>query len=157
MGRDPIRACFWPAVNNELTRLKSQVIFDPIRWDFFDPNIWKFKKLEFYGKIFKTQAAKKLTNLGQKTWPKSIIRLRMELKQPGGKRFLRVLGFEPQTLWYPARCNDRSTSGFSVNEIYIYKTDCLYVPMSLFHTQTARPISSKFCTDLHTDLGKVLI
>jgi len=38
---------------------------------------------------------------------------------------------------------------------------CTYLPtdvsMSLFHAQTARPISTKFCTDLHTDAGKVLI
>jgi len=34
--------------------------------------------------------------------------------------------------------------------------DCLYVPMSFFHVGTARPMSTKFCTDLHTDSGKVL-
>jgi len=28
--------------------------------------------------------------------------------------------------------------------------------MSLFHAQTAEPISAKFCTDLHTNSGKVL-
>jgi len=40
--------------------------------------------------------------------------------------------------------------------IYIYKTDCNYVPMSLFHARTARPISTKFCTDLPTNPGMVL-
>jgi len=42
----------------------------------------------------------------------------------------------------------------------MYKTDCLYLPMyvpvSLFHVQMAVPISTKFCTDLHTNSGKVL-
>jgi len=33
----------------------------------------------------------------------------------------------------------------------------MYVPVSLFHVQTARPISTKFCTDFHIDPGKVLI
>jgi len=28
--------------------------------------------------------------------------------------------------------------------------------MSLFHMRTARPISTKFCTELQTDLGQVL-
>jgi len=37
--------------------------------------------------------------------------------------------------------------------IYIYKRDC---SMSLFHKRTAWPISTKFCTDLHTNSGKVL-
>jgi len=39
--------------------------------------------------------------------------------------------------------------GRSVQNIKV--TVCTYVPMSLFHTQTARPISTKFCTDLHTN------
>jgi len=39
---------------------------------------------------------------------------------------------------------------------YIYKSDCIYVPMSLFHARTARPISTKFCTDLPTNSEKVL-
>jgi len=32
-----------------------------------------------------------------------------------------------------------------------HKKDCLY-----FRVQTARPISANFCTDLHTNSGKVL-
>jgi len=40
--------------------------------------------------------------------------------------------------------------------IYIKVTICTYVPMSLFHAQTAKPISTKFCSDLPTNSGKVL-
>jgi len=36
--------------------------------------------------------------------------------------------------------------------LYIKET----VPMSPFHVRTDGPISTKFCTDLHTNLGKVL-
>jgi len=32
----------------------------------------------------------------------------------------------------------------------------MYLPMSLFHLGTARPISTKFCTDLPANSGKVL-
>jgi len=32
----------------------------------------------------------------------------------------------------------------------------MYEPVSLFHLQTAGPISAKFCTDLHTNSWKVL-
>jgi len=41
--------------------------------------------------------------------------------------------------------------------LYIYKRlcPCTYLPVSLFYTQTAKPISTKFCTDLHTNSGKV--
>jgi len=43
---------------------------------------------------------------------------------------------------------------------YLYKSDCLYLctylPMYPFHALTARPISTKFCTDLPTNSGKVL-
>jgi len=42
----------------------------------------------------------------------------------------------------------------------IYKSDCLYlpfyVPMSPFFARTAGPISTKFCTDLPANSGKVL-
>jgi len=38
---------------------------------------------------------------------------------------------------------------------YFPKADCLYVPMSLFCSQTARQTSTKFCTDLHTNSGKI--
>jgi len=59
-------------------------------------------------------------------------------------------------------------SSFQNKSIYIYKSDCLYlctyvpmylciyVPMSPFHARTARPISTKVCTDLPTNSGKVL-
>jgi len=44
--------------------------------------------------------------------------------------------------------------------VYIYKTDCLYLPLkgpvSLFHTRTTWPISNKFHTDLHTNSQKFL-
>jgi len=33
---------------------------------------------------------------------------------------------------------------------------CIYVPVSLFHVRTARPISTKFSRSLHTNSGKVL-
>jgi len=42
-----------------------------------------------------------------------------------------------------------------IDDIYKYKTDCLYL-MPLFHERTAIPISTKFCTDLNTNPGKVL-
>jgi len=42
------------------------------------------------------------------------------------------------------------------NQIYPYKTECLYLCMYLFHKRTAQPISTKFCTDFHTNTGKVL-
>jgi len=32
----------------------------------------------------------------------------------------------------------------------------MYVPVSLFHARTAQPISTKFCTDLDTNSGRVL-
>jgi len=37
---------------------------------------------------------------------------------------------------------------------YLYP--CTYLSASLFHLQTARPISTNFCTDLCNSLGKVL-
>jgi len=40
--------------------------------------------------------------------------------------------------------------------LYIKVTGCNHVPMSLFHKRTARPISTKFCTDLPTNPGMVL-
>jgi len=39
--------------------------------------------------------------------------------------------------------------------ISLYKSDCLYL-CPLFTPKTARPISTKFCTDLHTNSRKVL-
>jgi len=33
---------------------------------------------------------------------------------------------------------------------------CTYIPVSLFHGRTAGPISTKFCTDLHTNSMKVI-
>jgi len=42
------------------------------------------------------------------------------------------------------------------SSIYIKVTVCTYVPMSPFHARTGGPISTKFCTDLPTNSGKVL-
>jgi len=40
--------------------------------------------------------------------------------------------------------------------IHIKQTVCTYVPISLFHVQTAGPISTNFYIDLHNNTGKVL-
>jgi len=46
---------------------------------------------------------------------------------------------------------------YSLNQsIYIKVTVCTYVLMSPFHARNARPISTKFCTDLPTNSWKVL-
>jgi len=46
-----------------------------------------------------------------------------------------------------------------VSLIYLYKSRLfvpIYVPASLFHNRTARPISTKYCSNLPTNSRKVL-
>jgi len=57
------------------------------------------------------------------------------------------LAFQQKFFW----C--KISKWWTLNLIYKYKTDCLYVPMSLFHVPTAGPTSTKFCTDLHINSG----
>jgi len=45
---------------------------------------------------------------------------------------------------------------FFLTCIYIYRSDCLYL-CPLFTPKPPHPISTKFCTDLPTNSGKVLI
>jgi len=58
------------------------------------------------------------------------------------------------TKFFPGSARARLASLSIHKNISIQKR--LFVPMSLFHAQPAQPISTKFCTDLNTNSGKVL-
>jgi len=65
---------------------------------------------------------------------------------------LKHLQYEKDHLFY----RNSSVSESFISQIYIsiYERDCLY--LNLFHVRTAGPVSIKFCTDFHTNSGKIL-